>query len=217
MNIKTIILLFIFSTETSKADMFGADILILSEIATSTAKELGATLELLEISHKSAKEIKEANRQISTKMETMERVDRLTKRAERLSKAKVRSNAELNSELRKIKFSIAESKRLQNRFEKNYGSTFEAKEQINNSIEMPEVDKKTIDRRLSISESTSSQAGHTQNTAMNTAITNQILHEQSYNQNLLMREQLEFFNEQRERNQALDKKMNNERKFLGVE
>jgi hypothetical protein len=201
---------------TTKADMFGGDIPILAQIAISTAKELKATLELLEVAEKTQKNITDANRQISTHMETMDRVERLSNRADRLSKMKVRNNAELNDQLRKIKYSISESKRLEKRFEKNYGSTFEAKEKINNSIELPEVDKKTLDRRLSVTETTNTPAGHAQNTALNTALTNQILFENSQNQNYMMKEQLEFFNEQRERNFEMDRKSKGERHFLGI-
>lgn len=198
-----------------KADIFGGDIPILAQIAISTAKELKATLELLEVAEKTQKNITDANRQISTHMETMDRIERLSNRADRLSKIKIRNNAELNDQLRRIKYSISESKRLEKRFETNYGSTFAAKEKINNSIELPEVDKKTLDRRLSVTETTNTPAGHAQNTALNTALTNQILYENSQNQNYMMKEQLEFFNEQRERNYELDRKSRSERQFLG--
>lgn len=200
----------------AKADMFGGDIPILAQIAISTAKELKATLELLEVAEKTQKNIIDANRQISTHMETMDRIERLSNRADRLSKMKVRNNAELNDQLRKIKYSISESKRLEKRFENNYGSTFEAKVKISNSIELPEVDKKTLDRRLVVTETTNTPAGHAQNTALNTALTNQILYENTQNQNYMMREQLEFFNEQRERNFDLDRKSKGERQFLGI-
>ena len=93
---------------------------------------------------------------------------------------------------------------------------FEAKEKISNSIELPEVDKKTLDRRLAVTETTSTPAGHAQNTALNTALTNQILYENSQNQNYMMKEQLIFFNEQRQRNYELDRKSKGERQFLGI-
>ena len=201
---------------TVKGDTFGGDIPILAQIAISTAKELKTTLELLNVAEKTQKTISDANRQISIHMETMDRIERLSNRAERLSKMKVRNNAELNDQLRKIKYSINESKRLEKRFETNYGSTFQAKEKINDSIELPEVDKKTLDRRLSVTETTNTPAGHAQNTALNTALTNQILYENAQNQNYMMKEQLEFFNEQRERNFELDRKSKSERQFLGI-
>jgi hypothetical protein len=196
--------------------MFGGDIPILAQIAVTTAKELKTTLELLDIADKTQKNISDANRQISLQMEIMDRVDRLSNRADRLSKMKVRNNAELNDQLRTIKYSVSESKRLEKKFEKNYGQTYEAKEKISSSIELPEVDKKTLDRRLSVTETTNGPAGHAQNTALNTALTNEILYESSQNQNYMMKEQLEFFNEQRERNYELDRKSKNERQFLGV-
>lgn len=196
--------------------MFGADLPILAQIAVSTAKELSATLEMLKVAEKTQKNISEANRQISTHMETMDRVERLSKRADRLSKMKVRNNAELNDQMRKIKYSIDESKRLEKRFEDNYGQTARTKEKINEAIELPEVDKKTLDRRLSVTETTQTNAGHAQNAAINTALTNQILYENSQNQNYMMKEELVFFNEQRERNYELDRKAKNERQFLGI-
>lgn len=199
-----------------QADMFGADLPILAQIAVSTAKELSATLEMLKIAEKTQKNISEANRQISTHMETMDRVERLSKRADKLSKMKVRNNADLNDQMRKIKYSIGESKRLEKRFEDNYGQTARTKEKINEAIELPEVDKKTLDRRLSVTETTQTNAGHAQNAAINTALTNQILHENSQNQNYMMKEELVFFNEQRERNYELDRKAKSERQFLGV-
>ena len=109
-----------------------------------------------------------------------------------------------------------DTKNSEKRFENNYGSTFEAKVKISNSIELPEVDKKTLDRRLVVTETTNTPAGHAQNTALNTALTNQILYENTQNQNYMMREQLEFFNEQRERNFDLDRKSKGERQFLGI-
>jgi hypothetical protein len=211
----TILFLTLF-TQDLRADIFGGDIPILAQIAISTAKELKATLELLDVAEKTQKNITDANRQISTHMETMDRIERLSNRADKLSKMKVRNHTELNEQLRKIRYSISESKRLEKRFEKNYGSTFEAKEKINDSIEFPEIDKKTLDRRLSVTETTNTPAGHSQNTALNTALTNQILYENSQNQNYMMKEQLEFFNEQRERNYELDRKSKSERQFLGV-
>jgi hypothetical protein len=66
--------------------MFGGDIPILAQIAVTTAKELKTTLELLDIADKTQKNISDANRQISLQMEIMDRVDRLSNRADRLSK-----------------------------------------------------------------------------------------------------------------------------------
>lgn len=215
-NIFNALIISIFLMPMAKADIFGGDIPILAQIAISTAKELKATLELLEVAEKTQKNITDANRQISIHMETMYRIERLSNRVDRLSKLKVRSNAELNDQLRNIKYSISESKRLEKRFETNYGSTFEAKEKISNSIELPEVDKKTLDRRLAVTETASTPAGHAQNTALNTALTNQILYENSQNQNYMMKEQLIFFNEQRQRNYELDRKSKGERQFLGI-
>lgn len=218
MHISCVLLLIfnIFVLPVANADMFGGDLPILAQIATSTARELKATLELLDVADKTQKNIADANRQISLHMETMDRIDRLANRADRLSKMKVRNNAELNNELRRIRYSVNDAKRLEKDFETKYGSTIQAKDKINDSIEVPEVDKKTLDRRLSVTETTMTPAGHAQNTALNTALTNQILYENSQNQNYMMREQLQFFNEQRERNYELDRKERSDRKFLGV-
>ncbi len=209
------VILFIYSSNVS-ADVFGGDLLILSEIAMSAAKEAKATLELLDVAEKTQDNISKANRQFSTYKETTLRAERLANRAARLAKMRINNNAQLNEELRKIKYSVNETKRLQARFEKNYGTTFEAKEKIQASIDLPEVDKKSLDTRLSVSETTSSAAGHAQNTALNTALTNQLLYENFQNQNLMMKEQLEYFNEQRERNIELDRRQSSERKFLGI-
>lgn len=215
-KISAILFIFVSSIANVRADIFGADIPLLAQIAVTTAKELKTTLELLKVAEKTQENISKANAQISVHMEVMNRVERLTARADRLSKMKVRNNAQLNAQLRSIKYSIAESNRLEKKFEENYGSTFEAKEKIKTSIELPEVDKKTLDRRLSVSETTNTIAGHGQNTAMNTALTNQILYENAQNQNYMMKEHLEFFNEQRQRNYELDRNTKSERKFLWV-
>jgi glutamyl/glutaminyl-tRNA synthetase len=202
------------SLNMSKADIFGADIPILAEIAMTTAKELKTTLELLKVANDTQKNIKEANRQISMHMETMSRIERLATRAERLSKMKAKNHAELNNELRKIRYSLSEAKRLEKDFEKKYSTTFQAKEKISDSLELPEVDKKTLDRRLRVTESGDTAGIHAQNTAVNSALTNQILYESSYNQNLMFKEQLDFNNEQRERSFRQDKKEKAEREFL---
>lgn len=201
-------------TNLVKADMFGGDIPILAQIAVSTAKELKATLELLDVADKTQKNITDANRQISLHMETMDRINRLAERAERISKMKARNLSEFNSDLRKIKYSVKDAKNLEKDFEKKYGKTAEAKDKINDSIELPEVDKRMLDRRLSVTETTNTPAGHSQNTALNTALTNQILYETSQNQNYMMREQLDYFNEQRARNYELDRRMYEEKRFL---
>lgn len=216
MKIK-IMLSFIFTLtliSNVSADMFGGDIPILAQIAITTAKELKTTLELLDVADKTQKNISDANRQISTQMETMDRVERLANRADKLSKMKVRNNQELNVQLQRIRYSVADSKRLEKRFEENYGSTVKAKDKINDSIDLPEVGKRTLDKRLTVTETTNTPAGHAQNTALNTALTNQILYENSQNQNYMMKEQLEYFNEQRERNYELDRRSKDERKFL---
>lgn len=214
---KTKFLIFITTlliTNLVKADMFGGDIPILAQIAVSTAKELKATLELLDVADKTQKNITDANRQISLHMETMDRINRLAEKAERISKMKARNFSEFNSDLRKIKYSVKDAKNLEKDFEKKYGKTAEAKEKINDSIEIPEVDKRMLDRRLSVTETTNTPAGHSQNTALNTALTNQILYETSQNQNYMMREQLDYFNEQRARNYELDRRMYEEKRFL---
>jgi hypothetical protein len=215
MNNKAMIFITItFITNIARADLFGGDIPILAQIAISTAKELKATLELLDVADKTQKNITDANRQISLHMETMDRINRLAERAEKISKMKARNLSELNSDLRKIKYSIRDAKNLEKDFEKKYGKTAEAKDKINDSINTPEIDKRTIDKRLSITEQTNTPAGHSQNTAYNTAITNQILYENSQNQNYMMREQLDYFNEQRARNFELDRRLYEEKRFL---
>jgi len=214
---KTNILIFIVINlimNFAKADLFGGDLPILAQIAVSTAKELKATLELLNVADQTQKNITDANRQISLHMETMDRINRLAERAEKISKMKARNLSEFNSDLRKIKYSVKDAKNLEKEFEKKYGKTAEAKDKINDSINTPEVDKRTIDKRLSITEQTNTPAGHSQNTAYNTALTNQILYESSQNQNYMMREQLDYFNEQRARNYELDRRMYEEKRFL---
>jgi len=211
-----LVVLFLTSPLKVKADLLGGDVAILAQIATTTAKELKATLELLEVADKTQKSISEANRQISLHMETMDRIDRLAARADRLSKMKARNLSEFNSDLRRIKYTVKDAKRLEKDFDKKYGKTADAKEKINESIELPEVDKRTLDRRLNVSATTILPTGHSQNTALNTALTNQILFEQSQNQNYMMREQLDFFNEQRARNYEMDRRANAEKRFLGV-
>lgn len=215
MKTKIIIYLIALSVSSyAKADPFGGDIPILAQIAITTAKELKATLELLDVADKTQKNISDANRQISLHMETIDRINRLAERAERISKMKVRNLSEFNSDLRRIKYSIKDAKNLEKDFEKKYGKTAEAKDKINDSINTPEVDKRTIDKRLSTTEQTNTPAGHSQNTAYNTALTNQILYESSQNQNYMMREQLDYFNEQRARNYELDRRAYEEKRFL---
>lgn len=219
--INFVFLIFLFSSPT-KADLFGADIPILAQIAATTAKELKATMELLNVSKDTIDNIKEANTQLNTHRETLNRIESLAARAERLSRARIRSHSDLNSELRRIRGTISSSQRMIKDFEKKYGpelkkieKTEEAQIAMKESADTPMVSQSMVDIRTSLSYDGGSHASHSQNTAINTALTNEILIESTNRQYILATEQLKFINEQRERNIQLQNEQEKSSRFLG--
>lgn len=220
--INYILILLVFNISQLRADPFGADIPLLAQIASTTANELKTTMELLKVSKDTIDNVKEANAQINTYRETMSRIERLANRADRLSKARVGSHADLNNELRRLRGAIEESKRMSKDFEKKYApelekiqKTGEAKIAMEESIKLPTVSQSMIDIRTTESYNGASQATHSQNTAINTALTNEILLESTNRQYLLASEQLEYFKEQRMRNLELKNEQEKSSKFLG--
>lgn len=221
-NFINLVLFLSFVPVKIHADLFGADIPILAQIAATTAKELKATMELLNVSKDTIDNIKEANTQINTHRETLNRIESLATRAERLSNARVRSHADLNNELRRIRGTLSSSQRMIKDFEKKYGpelekieKTQEAQVAMKESADTPMVSQSMVDIRTSLSYNGGSHASHAQNTAINTALTNEILIESTNRQYILATEQLKFINEQRERNLQLQNEQNKSAKFLG--
>lgn len=217
----TLIFSFVFSIRAS-ADIFGADIPILAQIAATTAKELKATMEILNVSKESVDNIKEANKIINTHRETMNRIEYLVNRAERISNAKVRNHAELNNELRRIRGTIDTSKRFSEEFKKKYELELKEIEKIEEkkialkeSTELPTVTSGMVESRTSQSYSGDSSATHGLNTAINTALTNEILIESSKTQQSVSEAQLEYYKDQKIKNLKAENDEGKVKKFLG--